>query len=677
MLWRAALARGWLSILGLSFAAQCSPARRDSAPKPSATRPTPHFAVRPARSTVVGRPAPPPPTVHLEVPAEATTRCTPSGGTLVCQVGGLTLSDTGPWVYFTATTESQHLLLQSTAHRGDPTCELREGGRVVAADDDDAGWHNCRISVEVIPNARYEVRLMPSDSDDNGRGLGVVLLFDRALSARAATGLTSGLDALQDQPSALVRCPPVVHADTWVWGTDLYLGTSLLCDAAVHAGLFEAITGGLVGVERRPSVQQYVGSRRNGVLSREHGATELASFSVRAVTAPSAPIAGRVTVMEGVHAPIVQPARGGNLGAVVGAAGAVAAGTGAAVAGTTTTTIPALAVVGTQQGVALVPTAVTFTEVSVIGALGAGVAVAGLAYLGWRSVAAWARDYERSPEVQRMRRAYANDAQELLAFARVSCHDASMDSECFRRAFGDAATAIASSPARIDAITRVEGPFTPVQQRWREIWRSTGHDELAWGERLRSVASMPARARASCRSKLDLAHRALAARRLIDSTESLSDVEEVNLGRCLALFEVEEDYLASTWLREEWYEAWARAGLPRYGTDFRSRPWMSIPEADACRETERRCDSIFRCCTLYAWRGSLSCVCRGTPEYARYDGAREAAQRVTRRTREAAFRARERRREAEERQESSRRRAEERAAARERESGRREFLRSQ
>ena len=63
-------------------------------------------------------------------------------------------------------------------------------------------------------------------------------------------------------------CPPN-GAPSIIFGTDIYTDDSPICPAAVHAGLITFASGGTVTVEvRRPGVNRYTASSRNGVTSR-------------------------------------------------------------------------------------------------------------------------------------------------------------------------------------------------------------------------------------------------------------------------------------------------------------------------------------------------------------------------------------------------------------------------
>jgi hypothetical protein len=56
-----------------------------------------------------------------------------------------------------------------------------------------------------------------------------------------------------------------------VWGTDTYTGDSTLAVAAIHAGLVKADETAIVKVTVVAPLQQYKGSARHGVFSRDFG----------------------------------------------------------------------------------------------------------------------------------------------------------------------------------------------------------------------------------------------------------------------------------------------------------------------------------------------------------------------------------------------------------------------
>jgi hypothetical protein len=79
------------------------------------------------------------------------------------------------------------------------------------------------------------------------------------------------------------RCPPDRESlqqtpRGTVYGTDRYETTSSVCAAAVHAGRLNAVTGGVVLVKMLPALEQYRGSERNGVTSRDRRGVQNTSF---------------------------------------------------------------------------------------------------------------------------------------------------------------------------------------------------------------------------------------------------------------------------------------------------------------------------------------------------------------------------------------------------------------
>lgn len=64
----------------------------------------------------------------------------------------------------------------------------------------------------------------------------------------------------------LFQCPPGGR-DSGIYGTDTYTDDSLVCVAAVHAGLISIAAGGSVTIQLAPGLNTYVSSTRNGVAS--------------------------------------------------------------------------------------------------------------------------------------------------------------------------------------------------------------------------------------------------------------------------------------------------------------------------------------------------------------------------------------------------------------------------
>lgn len=65
-------------------------------------------------------------------------------------------------------------------------------------------------------------------------------------------------------------CPPGPTELGTIWGTDLYTDDASVCVAAVHAGVLTRERGGVAFIEIRPGAEAYVGSDRNGVVSRDY-----------------------------------------------------------------------------------------------------------------------------------------------------------------------------------------------------------------------------------------------------------------------------------------------------------------------------------------------------------------------------------------------------------------------
>lgn len=71
-----------------------------------------------------------------------------------------------------------------------------------------------------------------------------------------------------NSPLTLV-CPPKGHADTYIWGTDVYTSSSGICVAAVHAGVITLDTGGRVAVTLMPKQETFDARERYGISSQK------------------------------------------------------------------------------------------------------------------------------------------------------------------------------------------------------------------------------------------------------------------------------------------------------------------------------------------------------------------------------------------------------------------------
>jgi len=75
------------------------------------------------------------------------------------------------------------------------------------------------------------------------------------------------------------RCPPEGTAQI-IFGSDVYTDFSSICTAAVHAGVINLASGGIVTIEFRPGRSIYGVTTRNGIKSNTNG-THTRSFMVR------------------------------------------------------------------------------------------------------------------------------------------------------------------------------------------------------------------------------------------------------------------------------------------------------------------------------------------------------------------------------------------------------------
>ena len=94
----------------------------------------------------------------------------------------------------------------------------------------------------------------------------------------------------KDEPDPVACfCPSEATRAGSVWGTDTYTADSVICRAALHAGIVSR-RGGAVSVTSQPGRRSYYGTTRNGVTSSNYGPYD-ASFSFDAGQAAAAPAA--------------------------------------------------------------------------------------------------------------------------------------------------------------------------------------------------------------------------------------------------------------------------------------------------------------------------------------------------------------------------------------------------
>ena len=97
------------------------------------------------------------------------------------------------------------------------------------------------------------------------------------------------------------RCPQRAQKkkSQVIFGTNVYSSDSPICLAALHAGAVKA-TGGRITVQLNPGVERYVGSKRNGLVSRDRPATK------RSMVFIGESFTGGLTPMQRKHAPRVK-----------------------------------------------------------------------------------------------------------------------------------------------------------------------------------------------------------------------------------------------------------------------------------------------------------------------------------------------------------------------------------
>jgi hypothetical protein len=66
-------------------------------------------------------------------------------------------------------------------------------------------------------------------------------------------------------------CPATPTQPANVWGTDTYTDDSMVCPAAIHAGVLQPDKAGVVTIVMGVSAESFQGSSRNGVTSQDYG----------------------------------------------------------------------------------------------------------------------------------------------------------------------------------------------------------------------------------------------------------------------------------------------------------------------------------------------------------------------------------------------------------------------
>ncbi|NXD26536.1 DCBD1 protein, partial [Spelaeornis formosus] len=144
----------------------------------------------------------------------------------------------------------------------------------------------CRNSVPSAPllltNSSSVTVLFNSTSHRSGRGI----LLSYATSQHPGTHYTQEHIRNPDPPVTMcfsVYCPAGckdIHGDIWGNTNQGYRDTSVLCKAAVHAGVIADELGGQVTLSREKGITLYESAFANGLHSKRSGATPMCQVGV-------------------------------------------------------------------------------------------------------------------------------------------------------------------------------------------------------------------------------------------------------------------------------------------------------------------------------------------------------------------------------------------------------------
>lgn len=105
---------------------------------------------------------------------------------------------------------------------------------------------------------------------------GVLLLAAQPTFAQSTLGITAVQRAseFREQIGKTLTfvCPATDGAKATVYGTDTYTDDSVICAAAIHAGVLKSGRAGMVSIVMDKGAREFRGSERNGVVSRNYGA---------------------------------------------------------------------------------------------------------------------------------------------------------------------------------------------------------------------------------------------------------------------------------------------------------------------------------------------------------------------------------------------------------------------
>ncbi len=101
-------------------------------------------------------------------------------------------------------------------------------------------------------------------------------LASQPSSAQISVGIapTQGAGGFREQVGKTLTfvCPATDGAKATVTGTDTYTEDSMICAAAIHAGVLKAGRAGVVSIVMGMGAKEFRGSERNGIVSHSYGA---------------------------------------------------------------------------------------------------------------------------------------------------------------------------------------------------------------------------------------------------------------------------------------------------------------------------------------------------------------------------------------------------------------------
>lgn len=134
------------------------------------------------------------------------------------------------------------------------------------------GIHSAIIFCEPHSNGQEVVDIAVASESSDGNVPGAERVRLQQLMDNAGGGSPCPSNAINLRGTAqqlTCWCSPESTRGGTVWGSDVYTDDSVICRAAVHAGVIGG-GGGTVRIRILPGMQSYMGSQRNGVESTSY-----------------------------------------------------------------------------------------------------------------------------------------------------------------------------------------------------------------------------------------------------------------------------------------------------------------------------------------------------------------------------------------------------------------------